>query len=102
MPASFASVETDWFPEVRHHCPDVPYLLVGTQTDLRHDPSVLSREDQWLVTVEEGECLASRLGAVKYMECSALTQRGVKTVFDQASLHFSTSMRVLSDLYCRQ
>ena len=24
-----------WEPEIRHHCPDVPILLVGTKTDLR-------------------------------------------------------------------
>ena len=32
-----------WLPEIRHHCPNAPILLVGTQTDLRTDPDTVSR-----------------------------------------------------------
>ncbi|TQS32008.1 hypothetical protein Golomagni_07692, partial [Golovinomyces magnicellulatus] len=39
-PASFENVREKWFPEVHHHCPGVPCLIVGTQVDLREDPSV--------------------------------------------------------------
>ncbi|CAG8750306.1 16893_t:CDS:2, partial [Acaulospora colombiana] len=37
-PASFENVKEKWFPEVHHHCPGVPCLIVGTQIDLRDDP----------------------------------------------------------------
>ena len=77
-----------WFPEVHHHCPGVPCLIVGTQIDLRDDPQVmekLSRQKQRPVTSEQGERLARELGAVKYVECSALTQKGLKNVFDEVS-----------------
>lgn len=90
-PASFENVKEKWFPEVHHHCPGVPCLIVGTQIDLRDDPQVLeklARQKQRPVTPEQGERLARELGAVKYVECSALTQKGLKNVFDEVSSRF--------------
>lgn len=85
-PASFENVKEKWFPEVFHHCPGVPCLIVGTQIDLREDDSVrakLQRQKQQPITEDQGRQLAKELGAVKYVECSALTQRGLKNVFDE-------------------
>ena len=88
-PASFENVREKWFPEVRHHCPGVPCLIVGTQVDLRDDPSVrekLSKQKMQPVRREDGERMAKDLGAVKYVECSALTQYKLKDVFDEVCL----------------
>ncbi|PVV02426.1 hypothetical protein BB560_003120 [Smittium megazygosporum] len=86
-PASFENVREKWFPEVRHHCPGVPILLVGTQIDLREDPNIISKlalQRTKPISSDLGERLARELGAIKYVECSALTQRGLKNVFDEA------------------
>ncbi|RMZ90399.1 hypothetical protein DV736_g2377, partial [Chaetothyriales sp. CBS 134916] len=86
-PASFENVREKWFPEVHHHCPGVPCLIVGTQVDLRDDPSVrekLAKQKMAPVRKEDGERMAKELGAVKYVECSALTQFKLKDVFDEA------------------
>lgn len=100
-PASFENVKEKWFPEVHHHCPGVPCLIVGTQVDLREDPQVmekLQRQKQRPVTSEAGERLARELGAVKYVECSALTQKGLKNVFDE--VHFLLHLSGVSRLNC--
>ena len=72
-------------PEITHHCPKVPFLLVGTKIDLRDDRNTvenLQKHNLRPITFEQGENFSRELGAVKYVECSALTQEGLKNVFD--------------------
>merc|ERR1711981_803361 len=33
-PASFQNVKAKWYPEINHHCPSTPLVLVGTKIDL--------------------------------------------------------------------
>ena len=42
-PESFENVSERWLPEIAHHCPNTPYLLVGTKLDLRDDPATIER-----------------------------------------------------------
>ena len=66
-----------WVPEITHHCQKTPFLLIGTQCDLRDDPAViekLAKNKRRPITHEAGEKLTKELKAVKYIECSALTQ----------------------------
>jgi len=86
-PASYENVRAKWVPEIRHHCPSVPCLLVGTKVDLREDKETLDRlAEKKLAPInyEQGMQMAKEINAVKYLECSALTQKGLKTVFDEA------------------
>merc|ERR1719510_1207956 len=70
-PNSFENVKSKWWPEIQHHAPGVPLILVATK-----GITIVSREN--------ADNRASEIGAVKYLECSALTQEGLKNVFDEA------------------
>ena len=86
-PASFENVKAKWFPEISHHCPGVPIILVGTKTDLRDDGDTLRQLKERMqapVSYVQGLALAREVSAVKYLECSARTQKGLKCVFDEA------------------
>lgn len=86
-PSSYENVRAKWSPEVTHHCPTVPRLLVGTKVDLRYDSDTFANlHDKHLKPVDEmmGKSLAQQIGAQSYVECSALTQTGLKNVFDEA------------------
>jgi cell division control protein 42 len=86
-PSSFENVYEKWLPEILKHCPITPYLLVATQVDLCEDVSTLkklAKNKQKPITSEQGEKATKELKAMKYLEFSALTQKGLKNVFDEA------------------
>jgi len=86
-PSSFDNVKSKWWPEIQHHAPNVPLVLVGTKSDLRDDHEALrSLQAKGLSLVPRAECEARKteIGAQSYYECSALTQDGLKDVFDGA------------------
>lgn len=80
-------VRQKWLPEVRHHMPNTPIILVGTKKDLRDAyflrPAVLP-EISKAYKKEIGEHLAKEIKAVQYLECSALTKEGLNQVFEAA------------------
>jgi len=86
-PYSFENVKETWLPELRHHCPSVPIILVGTKIDLKEDEKTLEelkKSGQSPITTDQGQKLAQEIKAIKYLECSALTRKGLKNVFDNA------------------
>jgi Rho family protein len=75
--ASFANVRERWYPEIGHHCPGTPSILVGLKSDLRQG-------DRPCVNAEDAERLAKDSGAHCYVECSALQSVNIDTVFNTA------------------
>lgn len=82
-PISFQNVRDKWKPEVSHFCPHVPVVLVGLKKDLRTNGA----DGQQLksVSAEEAHQMASSIGAIDYMECSAKTGECVDDVFVAAA-----------------
>lgn len=93
-----------WAPEIEHHAPNVPIILVGTKLDLREDEATreqLRKMKQTPVSYEEAVQVAKEIKAYKYLECSALTTRNLKSVFDEAiryQSHHRSPMFLRSDL----
>jgi Ras-related C3 botulinum toxin substrate 1 len=87
-PPSFENITVKWIPELKHHCPQVPLILVGTKSDLRDDPETimyLSSQGMYPVKRETAVKVASKIKAFKYIETSALTGKGLKLVFEEAT-----------------
>lgn len=85
-PSSFENVKSKWVPELRHHCPDVPIVLVGTKLDLREDADMVKRlQEKELapITGQMAEVMKKEVNAVAWGECSARTQKGLKEVFNE-------------------
>ena len=66
-----------WAPEIRQQSAKAQYFIVGTKIDLRDDEDTvktLLEMNQKPITKELGIKMAREVKAVKYLECSALTQ----------------------------
>uniref|UniRef100_A0A7S4KWI6 Uncharacterized protein n=1 Tax=Paramoeba aestuarina TaxID=180227 RepID=A0A7S4KWI6_9EUKA len=84
--ASFDNVKSLWLPELGHHCPNVPIILVGTKSDLRYDEVWIERLRELRTapsTKEQGEQLAKEIGAECYLDTSALKGEGLEELLDQ-------------------
>ena len=87
-PTSLENVENMWVPEVKEHCPNTPYILVGMKSDLRDEFPQHADEFKskgWeAVPKEKGEEMKRKIAAQDYVECSALKQFHLKEVFESA------------------
>lgn len=102
--ASFKNVENKWFPEIAQYTRStiydsnnysptasysnshkLPILLVGTKSDLRDATDDEDINEDKFVPVEQIKKLVESCGFAGYVECSAMTQVGVKDVFEKAT-----------------
>lgn len=77
-PDSMSNILSKWIIEINKFIPNALIVLVGTQVDLRSETASSEKS----ITTREGEELRQCIKAFKYIECSALTQKNIKEVFD--------------------
>ncbi|KNZ46527.1 rho family protein [Puccinia sorghi] len=83
-PDSLENVTVKWIEEVRSICgPTIPVILVGCKKDLRDADAGMNPTQ--FVQREEAERVAASINARCYMECSALKNEGVDSIFESAT-----------------
>ncbi|TQS32738.1 hypothetical protein Golomagni_06939 [Golovinomyces magnicellulatus] len=104
---SLENVESKWVGEIADNCPGVKLVLVALKCDLREqgdeenegegseaapaEPAAETnengqpRENKPLISYEQGLEVARRIGASRYLECSAMRNRGVNEAFTEAA-----------------
>lgn len=74
--SSFTNIKSKWLPEISHHSPGVPSILVGLKCDL-------SDRNRHVSTLE-GEEMSKDLNFCDFLEVSALSMSNIKILFDKA------------------
>uniref|UniRef100_A0A0B6Z5T3 Uncharacterized protein n=1 Tax=Arion vulgaris TaxID=1028688 RepID=A0A0B6Z5T3_9EUPU len=75
------NIKAKWQPELHYHCPHAPIVLVGTKLDIRQNKDKHPDAKQ-VISRSEGIKMAKTIKAFEYLECSSMTQEGLKDVFD--------------------
>ncbi|XP_066597020.1 ras-like GTP-binding protein RhoL isoform X2 [Prorops nasuta] len=76
--SSYENVASKWQPEIKHYCPDIPIILVGTKGDLRSNESID------IISLRDCKKMCKKIKAAKYVECSAVKQENLEQVFIEA------------------
>lgn len=89
---SLENVESKWVGEIAENCQGVKLVLVALKCDLREqsaeeeaDADGQHREKKEMVNYNQGLEVARRINALRYLECSAMRNRGVNEAFTEAA-----------------
>lgn len=95
---SLENVESKWVGEIQENCPGVKLVLVALKCDLRENgeenedeeaPAApaegTQREKKPMIAYDQGLEVARRIKALRYLECSAMRNRGVNEAFTEAA-----------------
>ena len=84
-PASFQNARKKWYPELQECVPKAVKIFVGNKIDLREEyASKIKDPKEAPITKEIGRTVVEEELGCKYMECSALTQDGLREIFLEA------------------
>ena len=82
------NIDKVWIPEIKVHCPNIPYVLVGLKSDMRdnHDSQNedLNETEFEPIQTDKGERMKDQIGAAEYIECSSSLKYNIKEVFETA------------------
>ncbi|KAI8882867.1 hypothetical protein K501DRAFT_220355 [Backusella circina FSU 941] len=82
---SLENIPSRWIEELQDGCPRAKLMLVALKCDLRDDEVSLKKKNDKPILYEEGLEVAKKINAIRYLECSAKHNRGVRECFEQAA-----------------
>lgn len=90
---SLENVESKWVGEIAENCQGVKLVLVALKCDLREQGADeegetadgVHREKKEMINYNQGLEVARRINALRYLECSAMRNRGVNEAFTEAA-----------------
>ncbi|CAK3776031.1 GTP-binding RHO3 [Lecanosticta acicola] len=89
---SLENVESKWVGEIAENCPGVRLVLVALKCDLREqnkdddEEGAASHEPKRpMIDYKQGLAVAEKIKALRYLECSAMKNRGVNEAFTEAA-----------------
>jgi len=93
---SLENVESKWVGEIAENCQGVKLVLVALKCDLREQNTDDeagaeegreggNREKKEMINYNQGLEVARRINALRYLECSAMRNRGVNEAFTEAA-----------------
>lgn len=97
-PGSYRNVTKKWKPHLKKNLKrnkNCPVILVGNKLDLRikraSDEESDEEEEKLSMTTEDGKKLAKKIGAIDYLECSAINKEGIFEIFAKAAQYNANS-----------
>lgn len=82
---SLENAQSKWTTEIIDNCADIKLVLVALKCDLRSHQDDDDMRQSDLITYDEGVAVAKKVGALRYLECSAKEDRGVREAFTEAA-----------------
>ncbi|KUI56087.1 GTP-binding protein RHO3 [Cytospora mali] len=98
---SLENVESKWVGEIADNCPGVKLVLVALKCDLREASAdddeaaggagsapadgADGQKEKPMIGYDQGLEVARRINALRYLECSAMRNRGVNEAFTEAA-----------------
>jgi len=85
IPSSLENIITKWIPELKEHAPNIPIILAGLKCDVIDDSHILemlAQRNIIPVSLQQGEEIASTIGAKNHILASALTGKNVNHLFE--------------------
>ena len=91
-PETLENIRFKWSPEAKYYCRTATLILVGNKMDLRNE-----RNRGTCVSEKRARRIGQEIGALDFIECSAVTGKNIAKIFETAT----TNNLTVQEVYCK-